>query len=104
MNIRQCGRVSMLLLGGLGSGFASLVSVGPMNFSTPGIASLPAVLAIQHTGTASGCVGFFGGADITGLAACPGGFTGDGGNELTGSLTGTQTIAQLNAAGVTSAS
>jgi hypothetical protein len=42
--------------------------------------------------------------DVTGLAACPGGFVAAGGNEIGDSTkTGTRTIAELNAAGVESA-
>lgn len=83
---------------------ASLVFQGPMMFGG-GTSSLPNILTIQNTGTASGCVGFLAGQDVTGLAACPAGFTGAGGNEQgTAAQTGTRTIAQVNAAGIGSAS
>jgi len=94
---------ALLLVGGASSAFASLMSLGPTSLGD--IGSLPTVLTIENSGTASGCVGFIAGSDVTGLAACPGGFTGIGGNEIGGpTQTGTRTIAELNAAGITSAS
>src|SRR5205085_11424498 len=61
-------------------------------------------LTIQNRGTASGCVGFVAGADVTGLGACPGGFSGSGGNESgDATQTGTRTIAQLASAGINAA-
>jgi outer membrane lipoprotein SlyB len=79
---------------------ASLLMVGPMEM---GSIMSRNVLSIQNEGTASGCVGFFGGADITGLAACPGAFTGSGGNELIGA-TATATVGDLHSLGVNNAS
>jgi len=102
--------LSVLQLGGLllavsaANSFASLMPVGPMTFSS-NVGTFPTVLTIQNMDTASGCVGFMGGSDLSGLAACPGGFTGSGGNEVgTAMQTGTRTIAQLNAAGITTSS
>jgi len=102
--------LSVIQLGGLllvvsaVNSFASLMPVGPMTFSS-NVGTFPTVLTIQNMGTASGCAGFVGGSDLSGLAACPGGFTGSGGNEVgTAMQTGTRTIAQLSAAGITTSS
>src|SRR5438105_4575322 len=90
----------LLLLVSAGDSFASLMPVGPMTFSSS-VGTFQTVLTIQNMDTASGCAGFMGGNDVSGLAACPGGFTGSGGNEVgTAMQTGTRTIAQLNAAGI----
>jgi hypothetical protein len=96
-------RLALLLLAGASHAFGSLVMDGPMMFDQP-ITSFPTLLTIRNAGTASGCVGFLDGETITGPAACPGGFTGLGGNELTGAEeTGARTIGELAAAGVVSA-
>jgi len=95
----------LLLVVSAANSFASLMPVGPMTFGS-NVGTFPTVLTIQNMGTASGCVGFMDGSDVSGgLAACPGGFTGSGGNEVgTAMQTGTRTIAQLNAAGITASS
>jgi hypothetical protein len=63
-----------------------------------GSAMAQTVLSIQNMGTSSGCVGFFSGADVTGLSACPGGFTGDGGTNSP--LPRRRRIGELPAGGV----
>ena len=96
MGMLRCVACATLLIFGTVPGFASLLMVGPVDL---GSSMSRTVLSIQNAGTASGCVGFLAGADITGLAACPGGFTGSGGNELMTGV-GTSTVAQLQSAGV----
>jgi len=94
---------TFVILVGASHAFASLLLVGPTTF-TQDVGLFPTLLSVQNQGTASGCVGFIAGGDVTGLGACPGGFTGAGGDELSGALqTGTRTIAQLGSAGITDA-
>lgn len=97
MKIQRCIYCALLIVGGAGQSLAALISVGPTTF-VQSVGSFPTLLAIQNQGTASGCVGFVAGGDVIGLGACPGGFTGDAGNET--GATGTLTIAQLGAAGI----
>src|SRR5437762_2650685 len=67
-------KLSIIQLGGLllvvsaANSFASLMPVGPMTFSS-NVGSFPTVLTIQNMDTASGCVGFMGGSDLSGRAA-----------------------------------
>jgi hypothetical protein len=66
------------------------------------IASLPTILTIQNPGSASGCVSFLDGETLTGLSACPGGFTGSGGNEvLDPEKTAPTLMSELFTAGIT---
>ena len=95
----KCGVV--LVFGTLGAS-ASLLFVGPTMFGG-NATSFPTVLTIQNDRMASGCVAFMAGTDVSGLAACPGGFTGSGGNEVSGQ-TATHMIAELRSAGITDAS
>jgi hypothetical protein len=96
-------KLGLLLLVGASCAFGSLVMDGPMMFDQP-VSSFPTILTIQNAGTVSGCVGFLDGETIIGSAACPGGFIGPGGNELTGTEeTGVRTIGELAAAGAVSA-
>ena len=96
----RCLTCITLLMSGTVPALASLLMVGPVDF---GSTTPLTVLSIQNAGTASGCVGFIAGGDVTGLAACPGGFTGAGGNELMAD-TATATVGQLQSAGVNDAS
>src|SRR5690349_17550305 len=80
---------------------ASIILNGPLSLPS-GSGASTTILTIGTNDTGSGCVGFAGGADLTGLGACPGGFSGSAGDEMTGT-TMTRTIAQLSAAGVSNA-
>ena len=96
-------RIESLLLMGAYPVFASLMLVGPVTLDRD-IPSFPTTLSIQNVGTASGCVGFLDGETLTGLSACPGGFTGVGGSEILGpDRTASPMISQLAAAGIASA-
>ena len=95
-------RTGCLLLVGAYPVFASLIMVGPVTLDRD-VAPLPAILTIQSAGAASGCVGFLDGETLTGLSACPGGFTGNGGNEvLDPDKTAPTLMSELFAMGVTS--
>src|SRR5437660_661080 len=96
--------LALLIVSGVSPALASLIMVGPTTFNQ-NIGSFPTLLSIQNQGTSSGCVAFVAGMDVTGLGACPGGFTGSGGNETGDTAhTGTRTIAELSSAGVKNAS
>lgn len=96
MKILRAIACATLLIAGDKPAFASVVMLGPVNL---GSATTQTILSVQNVGTASGCVGFFAGADVTGLGACPGGFTGSGGNELIPDAA-TSTVGQLQSMGV----
>lgn len=100
MGMLRCIAWATAMTLGVVPGFASLVMVGPVNV---GSTVTQTVLSIQNMGTVSGCVGFLAGGDVTGLAACPGAFTGAGGNESPSGVA-TATIGQLQSLAVHDAS
>lgn len=94
--------INKLLLGCIGfatlasSSFASLIPIGAIPSSGNGLGAVNTVVTFQNAGTESGCVGYIGGATVTGSTACNTAVTGSvGGNEQTGSGNNVYTASNL---------